>query len=382
MKWARKQLPNEEDEEFDDFEEEAPADTGILEEPKQVRGTKALAITDPNTNKPIEFQKQDKGHHSQDESQGMTWDEFHQREDQQYRQPPHPRHHQHQHQHHQGQQQYTPAPMGYPSYGVPPAYSVPYGGQPMYSQPVYPASQPLMYVHRTPERYRWEQSLQKFVKTMDASITYYPMAPSGVPPQMGMGMPPPSMQMASAPRPQGAPNRPMGNPRGPNAFHQHQPHHPPHHAAMQAPPHPSAHHPGPNHHLQQRPLPREDSSKHDGGLNKKKDSRDPYSFSAFLTAKNVTIPGDDSGSRGVMMQFLNEYLNSVTPSYPKRHVRNAQRQLKMLQRRAQQDEQGGSPTDSAEAFMDDIVDDPTSEGMYPGGQYGGVPAFTPVALAV
>lgn len=36
MKWARKQLPNEEDEEFDDFEEEAPADTGILEEPKQV----------------------------------------------------------------------------------------------------------------------------------------------------------------------------------------------------------------------------------------------------------------------------------------------------------------------------------------------------------
>jgi hypothetical protein len=48
-------------------------------------------------------------------------------------------------------------------------------------------------------------------------------------------------------------------------------------------------------------------------LNKKKDSRDPYSFSAFLTAKDVTIPGDDAGSRTMMMQFLNEYLAQVTP---------------------------------------------------------------------
>jgi len=92
----------------------------------------------------------------------------------------------------------------------------------------------------------------------------------------------------------------------------------------------------------QRPQGRDDP-KHDGFRdNKKKDSRDPYSFSAFLTAKNVTIPGDDAGSRTVMMQYLDEYLLTVTPSYPKRHVRNAQRQLKMLQRRAQQDSEGTS----------------------------------------
>ena len=48
-------------------------------------------------------------------------------------------------------------------------------------------------------RYRWEQSLQKFVKTMDASISYYPI-PAGVggmpgpmPMQGNMGMVPPHM---------------------------------------------------------------------------------------------------------------------------------------------------------------------------------------------
>lgn len=66
---------------------------------------------------------------------------------------------------------------------------------------------------------------------------------------------------------------------------------------------------------------------------------DPNSFSAFLTMRNVSIAGDDPESRRVMMAHIDEYIRLAesNPGVTKRHIRNAQRQLKMLVRRAEQD---------------------------------------------
>lgn len=43
------------------------------------------------------------------------------------------------------------------------------------------------------------------------------------------------------------------------------------------------------------------------------------SFSAFLTAKKVNIPGDDLESRAAMMRYLEEYLSTMTPRRAVRH---------------------------------------------------------------
>eukprot|EP00992_Anisonema_acinus_P014890 TRINITY_DN9508_c0_g1_i2.p1 TRINITY_DN9508_c0_g1~~TRINITY_DN9508_c0_g1_i2.p1 ORF type:complete len:423 (+),score=41.60 TRINITY_DN9508_c0_g1_i2:93-1361(+) len=75
----------------------------------------------------------------------------------------------------------------------------------------------------------------------------------------------------------------------------------------------------------------------------KRGAEDPYSFAAFLDGRGVTIDGDDPASRGLIMHHLREYLASVTPEHPKRCVRNATRQLKMLERREAQDTGGDVP---------------------------------------
>mmetsp|Transcript_41582 Transcript_41582/g.67928 ORF Transcript_41582/g.67928 Transcript_41582/m.67928 type:complete len:669 (+) Transcript_41582:43-2049(+) len=413
LKWARKQasVPEDEDEEDEDYEDYEQGGHST-----KARVCKAIAITDPNTNEPINLSQNrgpghSKQHHADDEDEeepGMTWEEFRYKDD--YHHHHHHHHHAHHHHHHH-HHAYGHMPMGYPMYGgMPPNYTVPFAGQPMYPPGVYPGSQQLVYIHRTPERYRWEQSLQKFVKTMDASIAYYPMPPPGMPgPPMGMSMQPP---MPSPPGMQQHSN--SGGPGSQNTgtshgkHHHHSSHHHHHHHGHHHHQHGHHHHshhgpPGHHHHHhhhhshqrggnnhRQRNTSQEETKQDIGNQgnrhdNKKKDSRDPYSFSAFLTAKDVTIPGDDAASRGMMMDFLNEYLAQVTNSHPKRHVRNAQRQLKMLQRRAQQDTEAAAGGGPAPEITEDPAVMHASAGTFQGSPYmgpgAGTPAFNPPVMS-
>jgi len=201
----------------------------------------------------------------------------------------------------------TVVPVAYPTaLGYAPAYIAPLS---QYSAPVtYPAAPPVMYVQRAPERYRWDRATQGFVEgSSQYPALLLPVAAATQRPPFGTGpprSPPPFIWDERGPA------GPQPRPKGINRERE-----------VPGVPPPS-------------PLQSESSEALSEG---RRDVCDPHSFSAFLTAKKVNIPGDDLASRAAMMLYLEEYLSTTTPSYPKRHVRNAQRQLKMLQRRAQQD---------------------------------------------
>lgn len=84
-----------------------------------------------------------------------------------------------------------------------------------------------------------------------------------------------------------------------------------------------------------KPLPAKNPAK-----SAKKKEDDPFSFASYLEKRSVSICGDDTSSREMMMHYLREYLADATPQHPKRCIRNATRQLKMLERRSQQEAEG------------------------------------------